>query len=197
MIIIFEYNVVHLILRKLGPGTFLISQYLLQNMDISFYHPISLLTRILLFREWNRIVPKRFLWPSGGHKLFSILFHWIYCMDFHQLINLRYKFWKSFLPTSQKFFTPLPHIPDWKVNNINIICGLKYQISVLGDVEHFLRQHDTKVKEGGKKLLMWGKKLFKNNYHISKVDPIICKQSRNVKKYKQITTFSSVILLST
>ena len=110
MIIIIEYDVVYLILRRSGPGHFLISQYLLQNIDISFYHPISLLTRILLFREWNRIVPKRLLWPSRTHKLFSILFHCIYSMDLHKLINVRYKFWKSFLPTFQKFFTPLLNV---------------------------------------------------------------------------------------
>ena len=145
MIIIFEYDVVHLILRKLGPETFLISQYLLQNMDISFYYPISLLTRILLFREWHRIVPRRFLWPSGSHKLFSILCHCIDCMDFHKLINVRYQFWKSFLPTFQKFFTPLPRIPYCIFKHIKIICEFKYHISFLGDVIHFLRQHDTNV----------------------------------------------------
>ena len=197
MIIIIEYDVVYLILRRSGPGHFLISQYLLQNIDISFYHPISLLKRILLFREWNRIVPKRLLWPSRTHKLFSILFHCIYSMDLHKLINVRYKFWKSFLHTFQKFFTPLPHIPYWTFKHINIICGLKFHISILGDVINCLRQHHTKVEEGGKKLLMWGKNLFKNNFKTSKFERIICKQPRNDEKNKQITTFSLVIILST
>ena len=109
MIIIFEYDVVYLILRRSGPGLFLISQYLLQDMDIPSYHPISLLTRILLFSKWNPIVLRRFSWPSRSHKLFSILFHCIYFMDFYELIKVRYKFWKVFYPLFKSFLPPSTH----------------------------------------------------------------------------------------